>query len=79
LTDPERLNPILAQILRLRADEITDELTIDDVGRWDSLTHMELIAAIEDEFGIELSGDDIVEMTHVGTIRRVVGARTSDA
>jgi acyl carrier protein len=77
LIERERLDSLLRQVLRLPAEEITDELTMDDVGRWDSLTHMELIAAIEDEFGIELSGDDIVEMTNAGAIRRVVDARTA--
>ena len=45
---------------------------MDDVTIWDSLTHMNLIVAIEGELGIELSGDDIAEMTSFNAIRTAV-------
>ena len=45
---------------------------MDDVANWDSLTHMNLIVAIEDEFGIEISGDDIAEMTSFESIKKIV-------
>ncbi len=43
---------------------------------WDSLSHMELIAAIEDEFSIELTSDEIISMTSVATITEVLRAKS---
>jgi len=45
---------------------------MDDISNWDSLTHMSLIVAIEDEFGFEISGDDIAEMITFDAIRSIV-------
>jgi acyl carrier protein len=68
----EKVNEILATTLKVSLEEALNNLTMDDVSNWDSLTHMNLIVAIEDEFGIELSGDDIAEMTTFDAIRNTV-------
>jgi len=41
-------------------------------GDWDSLSHMELIAALEKEFGVEFTLDEIVEMQNIQKIREVL-------
>ena len=43
-----------------------------DIARWDSITHMDLIVTIEDEFKIQLNGDDIAEMITFDAIRQIV-------
>lgn len=43
-----------------------------DVDTWDSLIHMELIASVERSFGLQLTFDEIVAMTTVGEIKRVL-------
>jgi len=71
----ERLVLLVSQTLRLPLDAIVDTLQMQDADTWDSLTHMELVAAIEDTFVVELSADDIVTMTSVSHIRSVLAAR----
>ena len=61
------------------ATSISDDLDMEATSTWDSLSHMELIAAIEDEFHIELSLDDIVGMTSMARIKAVLAARGSFA
>ena len=68
----EKVNKILATTLKVSVEDATKNLTMDDVSNWDSLTHMNLIVAIEGELGIELSGDDIAEMTTFDAIRKTV-------
>ncbi|MCB0402899.1 MAG: acyl carrier protein [Flavobacteriales bacterium] len=68
----EKINQILADTLKVPMEKTTEDLTMDDVNNWDSLTHMNLIVAIEDAFGIELSGDDIAEMISFNAIRSTV-------
>ena len=47
------------------------------VDSWDSLTHMELIANLECEFDIEFTADEIMEMTTVAQIRKLLEAKTN--
>ena len=68
----DKLNKILVEQFEISENEVLKDLTMDDISAWDSLTHMGLIVAIENDFEIELSGDDIAEMTSCDAIRTVV-------
>ena len=57
--------------------EVTDSMEMKTVDSWDSLTHMELIANLECEFDIEFTADEIMEMTTVAQIRKLLEAKTN--
>lgn len=67
-----KITDMMAEIFMLRHDSITDGMTMDETDAWNSLTHMELVATLEDEFKIELSADEIVKMTSVAAVRETV-------
>lgn len=46
--------------------EIFDEMTADDVEDWDSLSHLNLIAAIEKKFNIEFTTEEMLGAKNVG-------------
>lgn len=71
----ERLKALLAEVLRLPPSAVTGQLTMKDVESWDSLKHMELIVAIEEKFGVQLSFGEIVIMNSVEGIRRVLAEK----
>lgn len=73
----EKARKLLAETFRLRPDEITEGLTMADVDTWDSLTHMELVANLESGLGIEFDGDEIVEMTSVEAILKLIEKKKS--
>ena len=54
----------LAELLHMPASGITDDLTIyisaTHVAAWDSLKHMEVVAALEQQFGCRFTFDEIV-------------------
>lgn len=68
----DKVESTLAEMLALPRDRVDDDLAMKDVPAWDSLKHMELITGIEQAFGVELSFDEIVTMTSVGEIKRVI-------
>ena len=39
---------------------------------WDSLAHMDLITAVEEAFGIELDEDQMLEMTSLNNLLKIV-------
>lgn len=71
----EKIKRLMCEIFRLKEEEITDSLTMRDIETWDSLKHMELVVAIEEEFGIELNADEIVAMQSVKDIERILKER----
>jgi acyl carrier protein len=48
--------------------QITPQLTADDVDEWDSLSHINLMIAIELEFGIEFNPSEIQSFANVGEL-----------
>ena len=47
---------------------LTDETTAEDVEGWDSLSHVQLVAVMEDDFGIEFSSREILSWDNVGDL-----------
>ncbi|MCG8701968.1 MAG: acyl carrier protein [Bacteroidales bacterium] len=68
----EEINNILKDVFKLSDQEILQDLTMENVERWDSITHMDMIVGIEDKTGVQLSGDDIAEMISLNAIRNIV-------
>ena len=57
---------------------ITDETSADDIDAWDSLTHVELIVAVEEAFNLKLSAREIVRLKNVGEFINLLHSKTGD-
>lgn len=73
----EKMKPVIAEQLGVDPDKITPEASfIDDLGA-DSLDMVELILAIEEEYGFEVSEDDAAKISTVGEaceyIKKAIG------
>ena len=73
----DAIRRIMAQIFQIDAESIDDATSPDSVERWDSLKHMQLIMALEDEFGIEFPDDDIPELLSFRAIADCVDKLTA--
>ena len=59
----ERLVPLICEVMNVTPERVTAEADIyDDLGG-DDLDRLEITMAVEEEFGIELSDDDLGFMT----------------
>jgi acyl carrier protein len=74
----ERLTPIFRDVFGDAALVVTPELNADDVPAWDSLNHINLIVAIEIEFGFEFTADELGSMTKVGDLLAILVRRGFD-
>lgn len=63
---------LLANVFNIRPEDVNESLQKEHIPKWDSLTHMDLIATIEQTYNIELSFENIVEMTSVNNILAIL-------
>lgn len=68
----EKVEKILSRVFGLKEDEINDDVTMESIERWDSLTHMDLITSLEMELDMLFDMDEIMSMTDVKTIRETI-------
>ncbi len=73
----EKIKKIISETFQIKESSITPQTNMQDIDSWDSLTHMELIVSLEDEFSIEFTADEIMEMTDVEKIEKVVGEKVN--
>jgi len=71
----EKVDTILCKVFGLKEDEMKDDLTMKDIGRWDSFTHMDLITSLESELNIEFGMDEIMTMKDIKTIKEITGKK----
>ena len=62
MTNLEKLAKVFADTFGISEAE-TKGLQYQGIEAWDSVGHMTLVAAIEDEFDISLDTDDIIDMS----------------
>jgi len=65
----------VVETLRIPQARYRPDLKLGDLDEWDSVAHLELIAAIEQAFGVELSADEMVELTSLEKIRARLSGR----
>lgn len=62
----DKIKSIIAEQLGVKQEEVTPEASfIDDLGA-DSLDTVELVMALEEEFGVEIPDEDAEKITTVG-------------
>lgn len=68
----ERLNAVFADVFDDEELTVNDETTAADVDGWDSLVHITLIDAVEEEFDISFDMKTIVKLKNVGEMVDVI-------
>jgi acyl carrier protein len=66
------LKSVMATVLGIPADAISDDTSMDTVESWDSIKHMNLVLAIEEEFGVSIPDEDAANITSYPLIRLVL-------
>ncbi len=75
----DRVRAIIAEQLGVKVEEVTDGASfIEDLGA-DSLDTVELVMALEEEFGIEIPDEDAEKMNSVGEAIKYIESKTASA
>lgn len=68
----DRLYRTLSQVFGVPAEQLSDASSPDTLPNWDSMTHLNMIVALEAEFEISLSPEQAMEMLSVKLIRMIL-------
>lgn len=60
-----KLKDILEEVLDLEDLSVTEETTANDIEDWDSIMHVEIIVAIEEEFDVKFKTAEIVKFKNL--------------
>ncbi len=64
-----KLIKIFCSVLEIKESNLYFNMTMDDLEKWDSLNHMKIIAAIEEEFSIRFDDDLLEKLTSLEIIK----------
>ena len=60
------ISSIMREVLELPALEVTTETSAADVDEWDSMTHIQIIAAIEGKYKVRFALGELQALKNVG-------------
>ena len=71
----EKVKEIIAKVLEVNVEDINEDTAIGDIPEWDSLSHIQIISAIEKEFGFNFTPDVMMDLEDVSDIVAAVEER----
>jgi acyl carrier protein len=70
--DEHALNEVMATVLRVPVESIGPDSSMDTVEGWDSLRHLTLVLALEEEFGVQIPDEEAGSITSYPLIKLVL-------
>lgn len=74
----EGLNEVFREVFDDDDIQVAEGTTANDIEDWDSLMHISLISAVEDEFDMKFAMKEIVGMKNVGEMVDIIQRETAD-
>ncbi len=71
----KRLTEVFRDIFDDDSIVITEKTTANDIDDWDSIEHINLIGAVEDEFGMRFKMREVSGMKNVGEMIDIISKR----
>ena len=68
----DKIKEVFSNIFGTPLNEINGQSSPDTIENWDSINHMKLITALEEEFDVEFTDEQILEMQNVKLIKYIL-------
>lgn len=72
-TNLEKFHMTVAAVLGLPQNKITDDLSSEMIDTWDSLNHINLVSALEQEFGVMLPTESLAGAQSIAGLKTLLG------
>jgi acyl carrier protein len=73
----EKVKQVFGAVFDVDPTKVKLDWTPDTVKNWDSLRHMNFILALEEEFGMMFSDDEIVAMRNLAVVLDILGKKAT--
>lgn len=67
-----RIFKVVSQVMKVPLERVNEDSSHDNIPKWDSIQHMNLVMALEEEFKVSFSDVEIIEMMSVKKIMEVI-------
>ena len=74
----EQLNALFCRVFDDNDIKITPEMTANDIEEWDSLSHVNLVVAIEKNFKVKFKDSEIIRWKNVGQMIESINAKLAE-
>ena len=71
----DRIKSVMAVVFEIDAKAIPDDAVPGGIEQWDSIRHMNLIVALEEEFDIRFTDDEITDLLSFKLIESIVSQK----
>ena len=71
-----RIKKVMSAVFEVPVEEINDKSSSDTIESWDSLKHMNLVVALEEEFDVHFNYEDIVEIMNYPLIKLILSKKS---
>lgn len=71
----DRLNEVFRDVFDDEDITVNADTTADDIDDWDSIEHINLVGAVEDEFGLRFKMGEVSGMKNVGEMVDIIMKR----
>jgi acyl carrier protein len=72
MLNEDALKQVMATMLKVDASTINEDSSMDNMPSWDSLRHMNLVLALEEEFKVTIPDEDAGNITSYKLIKLVL-------
>ena len=72
-----QLQEVMRDVFSDASIEIFDEMTAKDVDGWDSIAHISLVVAVEEQFKIRLSTAEVANLKDVGSLIKLIETKSA--
>jgi len=67
-----KLKQVFADVFGMEAASVNESTSVDTVKKWDSLKHLKLVLALEEQFGVTLTEEQTVEILNYPLVKAVL-------
>jgi acyl carrier protein len=67
-----KIYQLMSNVFEIPVEEISEDSSLDSIESWDSLRHLNLILAIEEEFGITIPDEEVGNLINYKLIELII-------
>lgn len=79
MTVKDELTTVFEQVFDEENLTLTPEMTANDIEDWDSMSHVTMLMAVEDHFGIEFEQWEAMNLPDVGALIKLIEKKLQQA